>query len=95
MVMASLNRFLYNEYALERFQGILEVPLDGIVAGKLRRYARDHMLFSKQEFPKWESIKALDAVNSGKYQSIAQEMARELGIPRGRLDVVLWEPPKS
>ena len=90
MVMASLNRFLCGEYALERFDDVLEVPLDGIVAGKLRTYAREHKLFSEKGFPEWESIKALDAVNSAKYQTIAQHIARELGIPRGRLDVALW-----
>jgi hypothetical protein len=57
-----------------------EVPLDGIVAGKLRRYARDRKLFSKHEFPKWKSIKALDAANSEKYQTIAQVMAVNSGF---------------
>jgi hypothetical protein len=95
MVMATLNRFLCNEYALDRLQDALEVPLDNVVEGKLRRFGRSQELFAKKEFPKWKSIKALDPMNSEKYQQIAQTMAKELGIPRGRLDVALWEPTKS
>ncbi len=96
MVMASLNRFLSDAYRLERLQDVLEVPLDSVVVGKLRKFGRNQKLFGKKEFPKrWESIKALDPMNSEKYQKIAQAKAEERGIPRGRLDVVLWEPPRS
>jgi len=36
MVIASLNRFLCAEYGLERFEDVLKVPLDNIVAKELR-----------------------------------------------------------
>lgn len=95
MVMASLNRFLYEEYMLGRFKYALEVPLDNVVEKKLRRFGRKQKLFAGKEFPKWRSIYALDSINNEKYQQIAKSYAKELGIPRGELDVVLWEPPKG
>lgn len=95
MTMASLNRFSYEAYALERLAYVLEVPLDNVVEGKLRKFGRNRRLFTQGEFPKWKSIKVLDSINSEKYQQIAQTMAKELEIPRARLDVVLWEPTQT
>jgi hypothetical protein len=45
---------------------------------------------AQEEVPKWISIKKLDRENSEKFQKVAGEMATELAIPRGRLDVTLW-----
>jgi len=90
MVMASLNEFLRSAYHLQQFESVLEVPLDNTVEGKLRRFGRAQKVFSRVDFPKWTSIKKLDAINSAKYQQIADVMARQRGIPRGRLDVALF-----
>lgn len=98
MTMASLNRFLCREYGLERFEHMLEVPLDSIVEKKLSKFGceRTGQIFGQgREFPKWNGIKGLDKTNSDKYQQIAKTMAEKLGIPRGRLDVELWEPPNE
>jgi hypothetical protein len=92
MVMASLNIFLCKVYVLERFENVLEVPLDNVVQGKLREFGHIRKLFADKEVPKWNGIKWLDSMNSARYQEVAQTMANELGIPRGRLDVALWEP---
>ena len=92
MTIATLNRFLCDAYALERLEYVLEVPLDSVVAGKLRKFARERTMFPECEFPKWTTIKALEPTNSTKFQTIAAAMAKERGIPRGRLDVALWEP---
>jgi hypothetical protein len=89
MVMASLNLFLRDAYGLGRFDDVLEVPLDNTVEGKLRTFGLAQQLLPTA-FPKWDSIKKLDAMNSAKYQQIAQAMARQRGIPRGRLDVALF-----
>jgi hypothetical protein len=92
MTMASVNRFLYEAYALVRFECVLEVPLDNVVEKQLRAFGRNQKMFAKGEFPKWKSIKALDSMNSEKYQQIAEKMATERSIPRGRLDIALWRP---
>jgi hypothetical protein len=95
MVMASLNIVLCNVYALERFEHVLEVPLDNVVERKLRKFGRNRQMFSDEEFPKWNGIKRLDSMNSEKYQKVAQTVAKQRGIPRGRLDIALWEPANS
>ena len=89
MVMASLNIFLRDAYGLGRFDDVLEVPLDNIVEGELRKFGLAQKLFPTG-FPQWDSIKNLDPPNSAKYQQIAQAMASQRGIPRGRLDVALF-----
>jgi hypothetical protein len=94
MTMASLNRFLYAAYTLERLETVLEVPLDDIVQKKLQAWGRNRKMFADDEFPLWKSIKALNGEDSCKYQQIALAMAEELGIPRGRLDIALWEPAR-
>jgi hypothetical protein len=90
MVMASLNIFLRTAYGLQQFENALEVPLDNTVERKLRRFGRAQKVFPRASFPRWNSIKKLDANNSAKYQQIAEVMAKQLGIPRGRLDVALF-----
>jgi hypothetical protein len=90
MVMASLNVFLRPAYGLDRFENVLEVPLDNTVVKKLRKFGRTQKVFPRAEFPKWESIKKLDPTNSAKHQQIADVMSAQRGIPRGRLDVALF-----
>jgi hypothetical protein len=90
MVMASLNTFPRAEYGLDRFENVLEVPLDNTVVKKLRKFGRTQKVFPRANFPKWESIKKLDPTNSAKHQQIADVMSAQRGIPRGRLDVALF-----
>jgi hypothetical protein len=89
MVMAALNRFLCSAYMLDGLEDALEVPLDNRVAGKVLKWAKKTDS-SRGELPKWTRIKTLDPENSGRLQKLAAEMARERGIPRGRLDIALW-----
>jgi len=91
VTMARLNRYLYVAYDLDRFQDSMEVALDNVVERKLRGFGHDKKMFPK-DFPMWESISALDPANSGKYQQIADSCSKELAMPRGELDPVLWEP---
>jgi hypothetical protein len=90
MVVASLNTFLREEYGLDRFENVLEVPLDKTVVMKVREFGRTQKVFPRENFPKWESIEKLDPTNSAKHQQIADVMSGQLGIPRGRLDVALF-----
>lgn len=89
MVMASLNVFLRTAYGLDRFENVLEVPLDNTVEEKLRHFGLSNNLFPGA-FPQWQSIKNLTQPDSDKYQQIADAMSNNLGVPRGRLDVVLF-----
>jgi hypothetical protein len=91
MVMATLNTFLRDEYGLDKFENVLEVPLDNTVVKKLRKFGRTQKVFLKRaDLPKWDSIKKLDPTNSAKHQRIADVMSAQRGIPRGRLDVALF-----
>jgi hypothetical protein len=94
MVMASLNRFLNDAYKLDRFEYVLEVPLDNTVTTKLVRWGKERNCVRRGEFPAF-SIKRLKKADSDQYQELAQAWAEERGIPRGRLDVALWEPRRQ
>jgi hypothetical protein len=89
MVMTSLNIFLRTVYGLDRFENVLEVPLDNTVEKKLRQFGLSNNMFPTA-FPQWQSIKGLTQPNSDKYQQIADSMSNHLGVPRGRLDVILF-----
>jgi len=86
MVMAALNRFLCDAYALNLLDNALEVPLDNIVVEKVSTWARHRGL----KVPGWKGIKHLQNEESQEFQDLARAMAEERGIPRGRLDVSLW-----
>lgn len=94
MTMASLNRFLNEEYGLERLEDVLEVPLDKEVGTKLWDFGQKQGMIPNH-FPKWTTITALDSANSEKYQQIALAMAEKLRISRGRLDVILWKSAEN
>jgi len=87
--MASLNVFLRPAYGLDRFENVLEVPLDNTVKKKLRQFGLSNNMFPGA-FPRWDSIKRLTQQDSDKYQQIADALSKQLGVPRGRLDVVLF-----
>jgi hypothetical protein len=93
MVMASLNQFLCDEYKLHRFEYVLEVPLDSTVTKKLRAWGKARNRVRREQFPTF-SIKQLKKVDSDQYQELARAWAEERGIPRGRIDIELWEPQR-
>jgi hypothetical protein len=92
MTMASLNRILCATYALDRLENELEVPLDNVVREKLQQFALFQDRISEGKRPTWTSIKELDSENSKLFQEIAKKLAADKRIPRGQLDVALWEP---
>jgi hypothetical protein len=93
MVMAALNQFLCDEYKLHRFEYVLEVPLDTTVTKKLRAWGKARNRVRRGQFPTF-SIKQLKKVDSDQYQELARAWAEERGIPRGRIDIELWEPQR-
>jgi len=94
MVMASLNQFLCDEYKLRRFGYVLEVPLDNTVTKKLRAWGKERNRVRRGQFSTF-SIKQLKKADSDQYQELAQACAEKRGIPRGRLDIELWEPQRQ
>src|SRR5437899_8466969 len=91
---ASLNQFLCDEYKLHRFGYVLEVPLDNTVTKKLRAWGKERNRVRRGQFSTF-SIKQLKKADSDQYQELAQACAEERGIPRGRLDIELWEPQRQ
>ena len=91
MTMAALNRFLCSAYELERFEHVMEVPLDSVVMGDLRQWEKDHA--AAITLPA-VSITDLEPETSCKFQNVAAKRADALGVPRGRLDAMLWKPTK-
>ncbi len=90
MVMASLNRSVSPAYNLDRLKDILEVPLDNRVVQGVLDWATKRRGLLRRQLPKWESIKKLKREDSEKFQALAEEMAKEQGISKYCLDVVLW-----
>lgn len=81
---ACYNVFVRKMYGLHGIEPWLEVPLDSIVAAKLRHKAGHGKL------PHWPGLKKLDKVVSREYQSCAAQWANELSIARVHLDPLLW-----
>jgi len=79
------NRFLYERYRLNCIASWLEVPLDSVVAKKLKEHAGHGML------PKWFGLGGLTPKDSDTFQQHALEYAKEKGLPaRVFLDNYLW-----
>ena len=74
MVMASLNQFLCDEYKLNRFRYVLEVPLDNTVTRKLRVWGKERNRVRRGQFPTF-SIKQLKKADNDQYQELAQACA--------------------
>ena len=79
------DHYLRREFYLERIEPLAEIPLDGIVAGALKRRAGHGQL------PVWVALKWLKKDEHRKFQVFAAEYARELHLPaRVYLDNYLW-----
>jgi len=84
MVQLFTHKYLAERYALAKFCDVLETPLDSQSTKKLRQEA------GRGRLPIWKGIKDLTPDDSAAYQNYAAEYARERGIPRACLDIVLW-----
>ena len=79
------NRFLCERYRLDRIASWLEVPLDSVVAKKLKEHAGRGIL------PKWLGLGGLTPEDSEAFQRHSLEYAAEKGLPaRVFLDNYLW-----
>jgi len=86
MVQVFMNRYLSEEYGMEKFKDILETPLDSYAAKELKR------LNSITKLPRWETIKNLTDSPSSEYQKCASQVAQENGLCRANVDIILWRP---
>ena len=77
-----LIRVVENKYLSRDMQidGFLEVPVDNLVAKRLKKYERF----------KWSTIKGLTPDTHSRIQSIALRVAKEKGVKRYELDLLIW-----
>ncbi|TDY25968.1 hypothetical protein B0G81_6465 [Paraburkholderia sp. BL6665CI2N2] len=98
-----LNIFLYlcsrdfeirKRYSLNRFDKLLEIPLDRHVAEGLMAFerCRKHGAMTKLN---WTTIGALDQERNSAFQASASLLARQLRLHRAELDLKLWRRPKD
>lgn len=88
MIQVFLNKYLAEEYGMEKLKDVLETPLDLDAANGLKEIAGDEQL------PKWDSIKGLTNKPSKEYQECASQVAQQKGLSRACLDIILWRPKK-
>jgi hypothetical protein len=88
MVQVFLNRYLAEEYGLNKFDDVLETSLDSQAAHILRKRT------GRGKLPRWNGIKRLRPEESARYQEFAAKRAKEEEIPRACLDIQLWRAEK-
>jgi hypothetical protein len=84
-----LRNALYTGYLCERYhldgaEDWYEIPLDSIVAERLRKEAEP------RELPRWPGVKHLTPETSELYQAVARRTAKRLGVAPVHLDAVWW-----
>jgi hypothetical protein len=84
MVEVFLNRFLAEEYDLDRFGDVLETPLDSEANKEMKR------LGGQRRLPGWYGIVRLTPADSEKFQSYASFLAAKHELRRATLDLILW-----
>jgi hypothetical protein len=87
MVQVFLNRYLSQEYAIDRLKDVLETPLDSYAATNLIRFAKE----DGHNLPDWGSVKNLTKDDSDKYQWYAAKFATKMAVSRACLDILLWK----
>lgn len=83
------NRFLAQEYGLDRLEEFLELPLDGKVVRKMKEESRDH--WTESGLGRWKGIKNLTAEKSARLQQCAAALAAKRRTQRIHLDLWYWQ----
>jgi hypothetical protein len=86
---AYYHRFICAAYHLETIEHLLELPLDSQVGNFLTNEARQ---VGEIDFPQWPGLKHLNPKDSKRYQSFANQLAKNKGWARVHLDVIIWKP---
>jgi hypothetical protein len=84
-----LNRYLAEEYEIEKLAEVLETPLDSYASKALLKFA------DRGKLPGWTSIKNLEPESSADYQAAASKLAEENEVSRGLLDIIIWRSDKE
>lgn len=78
------NRFLSQRYLLAELEPWMEIPLDSLVAGTLKRRV------GRGGLPSWPGLKGLTPGVSMQFQRVARDLADAEGISRVHLDMRIW-----
>jgi hypothetical protein len=78
------NQYLCHKFGIGKIESWLEVPLDSVVARKLKSAAGRGVL------PRWVGLKNLRASESEEFHNFASQCAKMLSIARVHLDIYLW-----
>ena len=81
---AFYNHYLRKQYNLHLAESLFEVPVDSVVAKKLRKE------FLESPLGSWPGLKGLTKAQHAQYQDCAQKLAKKWNIARVHLDAVLW-----
>ena len=76
--------YLAEAYRLQRAERLLELPLDSITAGQLRRAA------GRGALPRWPGVRHVTPDISARFQAAAEKEARDRKIARIHLDALWW-----
>ena len=83
--------YLCERYHLDQAEDWYEIPLDSIVAKRLRSEARR---FGLPRLPRWPGVKHLTPETSELYQAVARRTAETLGVAPVHLDALWWGGPR-
>ena len=82
---ALYNRYLNKEYQLHRVERFFESPIDGVVAGVLRKHCR------KMKLPRWPYLKNLSKETHEEYQRCIRTIAKDSeDMLPVHVDAYLW-----
>jgi hypothetical protein len=84
---ALYTSYLRDAYRLHLAEQWYEIPLDSIVAKRLRAEVRG--------LPRWPGVKHLRPAVSVLYQEAARSAAAKLGVAPVHLDAVWWGGPRT
>jgi hypothetical protein len=76
--------YLAEAYRLQRAEPLLELPLDSITAGQLRRVA------GRGALPRWPGVRHVTPDISAQFQAVAAKEAGDRKIARIHLDALWW-----
>lgn len=80
------NRFLCKRYRLSKTEEWLEIPLDSLIADRLKQEAKKIDI----QLPRWKGLIGLTKDDSSIFQGFAKQLASSERISRVHLDMRLW-----
>ena len=78
------SKYLCPAYELDRIEAWMEIPLDSVIAGQLKKDA------GRGRLPVWQGLKKLLKEDSKQFQAHASQMAAGRKQARVHLDISLW-----